>query len=170
MRLFTLGYQQRTLDRWIGILEEKNIDVVVDVRENAWSRKQGFSKSQLSVALASHDIEYIHARFAGNPKRIRDAADSPAETLTRYEKHLEEHPEIVYQLDDLLVDRLLAGQRPCFMCYERHPGDCHRTILLDHWLHRRDRSDWEVTHLAPYGAERFVEDNDQMSFDFDRMG
>ncbi len=42
--LFTLGYQQRSLDEFVALLLEASIDVLVDVRETAWSHKPGFSK------------------------------------------------------------------------------------------------------------------------------
>src|SRR5205823_6116594 len=69
--LYTLGYQQRSIDEFVEILDESGIDVLVDVRETAWSHKPGFSKSGFASALAARGIEYVHAEFAGNPKWLR---------------------------------------------------------------------------------------------------
>src|SRR5450756_497309 len=50
--LFTLGYQQRTITEFVALAREACVDVIIDVRETAWSHKPGFSKAAL---LASSD-------------------------------------------------------------------------------------------------------------------
>jgi uncharacterized protein (DUF488 family) len=60
------------------------VDVLVDVRETAWSHKPGFSKRGLEGALRVHGIAYVHARFAGNPKGLRVGAASHEECLRLY--------------------------------------------------------------------------------------
>ena len=82
--LFTLGYQQRTLGEFTAILRRCDIDVLIDVRETAWSHKPGFSKGALERALEAEGIAYVHAAFAGNPKWLRANADSHRECLERH--------------------------------------------------------------------------------------
>lgn len=153
---FSLGYQLRQLGEFIEELVEADVDVVVDVRETAWSHKRGFSKSQLTAALADHGIDYIHARFAGNPKELRRSAPAHADCLRMYGEYLDEHPEVLSQLTELVAE-LPEEAVTCFICYERHPGDCHREVLLDRWSAHLGNT-LEVKHLGVGGAPRFVKE------------
>lgn len=149
--LFTLGYQQRDIDEYIGLLRAAQIDVLVDVRETAWSHKRGFSKAAFASALAGAGIDYIHAKFAGNPRRLRATAPSHAVCLEWYAKMIDEQVGIVDAFETLMNDLLADGKRVCITCFERHADDCHRSILADRWSRRGRR---QVEHLAVDGCDR----------------
>jgi uncharacterized protein (DUF488 family) len=151
--VFTIGYEKRTLAEYVDILSERRIDVLIDVRETAWSHKPGFSKVSLSRALAEVGIEYVHANFAGNPKWLRTEARDHAECLSWYALYIDDHYEIVEALDELLSDLIIAGKRVCLSCFERHPEDCHRSILAERWRLRGRRY---VQHLATGGCARII--------------
>lgn len=143
--LFTLGYQRRSQDEFVHLLLDAAVDVLVDVRETAWSHKPGFSKCGLEEALRVHGIAYVHARFAGNPKRLRTSAVSHKECLRLYAEHLEKDAAIMEMFDELVGRLLDAGKRVCLTCYERHPEDCHRGVLAERWR----RGSWrQVEHLG----------------------
>ena len=80
MTVVTIGYEGRQLDEFIAELVGRRVEVVFDVRENAISRKPGFSKRRLGEALAVAGIEYRHLSSLGNPRSNRDAfrAGEPA--------------------------------------------------------------------------------------------
>lgn len=151
--LLTLGYQQRSIDEFVEILQEANVHVLIDVRETAWSHKPGFSKGSLSRTLASAGIEYVHAREVGNPKGLRALAPSHAECLEWYAHYLDEFCELLESFDDLVARLHRAGKRVCLTCYERHPADCHRSILAERW---RTRRGGVLEHLAPDGCPRIL--------------
>src|SRR6266480_5216625 len=54
--VFSIGYEGRTLQELLKLLEVYRVDLVVDVRENPISRKPGFNRRQLSAALQSAGI------------------------------------------------------------------------------------------------------------------
>lgn len=149
--LFTLGYQQRSTRDFLRLVRANNIDVVVDVRETAWSHKPGFSKGRLSAALARAGVLYVHASFAGNPKWLRGAASTHAECLAWYDWYLSEFTEVLDSFHALIADLTLGGKRVCLLCFERHAEDCHRAILAARWT---ERSDGTVQHLAVHGCAR----------------
>lgn len=156
LKFFTLGYQLRDLSEFISELQDAQVDLVVDVRETPWSRKKGFSKTALRDGLAQANIGYLHARFAGNPKELRRSAVDHQDCLEKYEDYLERSPAVLEQLTELVREGVGDARRICFICYERHPADCHRKILLERW--RRDRrTAIPVRHLAPGGAPRIAE-------------
>jgi len=151
--LYTLGYQQRDLDEYIELLVAAKIGVVVDVRETPWSHKPGFSKTAFARALARHGIEYFHAQFAGNPKRLRAKAPSHAVCLQWYAEHLADQCEIVESFDQIVTELGRSGRRVCITCFERHADDCHRGVLAHRWQQLGRR---RVEHLAVDGCERLV--------------
>ncbi len=68
-----------------------------------------------------------------------------------YRAYLNEHPQIAKRLQAILEELSREGEKGCLFCYERHPEDCHRHILLEALgLEAR------VEHLDPDGAPRFV--------------
>jgi uncharacterized protein (DUF488 family) len=151
--IFTLGYQQRSLDEFIEILRDQEISVLVDVRETAWSHKRGFSKSALSQALAEAGIEYVHAKFAGNPKNLRRSATTHHECLQKYAAYLDDSDQIVDAFDELVTAMIAEGKKVCLTCFERHADDCHRSIIADRWRRRGRRA---VRHLATDGCVRMI--------------
>lgn len=130
-RLYTIGYQGKSLAAYIEALVAVGVGVVVDVREVPWSYKPGFSKAQLERALATADIGYVHVKAAGNPATNRKTAKSVTECLTRYRVHLANNPDCLEVL--LLHVRAAArtGKPACLTCFEHLPADCHRSILAE---------------------------------------
>lgn len=151
-QIYTVGYQQRSAEDVIELVRQNGVDVLIDVREYPSSRKKGLSKTPLGNRLEQHGIAYRHAKFAGTPKRFRDAAGGHEETLKLYEEHLDAHPEIVEHFRALVEEFLNDEVTVCLMCYERHPLDCHRSILLRH----SGLAEGAV-HLGTTGADRFTE-------------
>jgi uncharacterized protein (DUF488 family) len=49
--LFTIGYEQAKPDAVLGELKRARVDLLVDTRAVAASRRPGFSKRQLAAAL-----------------------------------------------------------------------------------------------------------------------
>lgn len=117
--LYTIGYEGRDLDELVAELQAVHVERLVDVRELPMSRKRGFSKTPLSAALAKVEIDYVHLRQAGNPYR-----KDPGDVLAKYATHLAGATSVI---EDVVA--AAKGKVVALLCYERHPGDCHRSIL-----------------------------------------
>ena len=143
MRIFTIGYEGTTMDEFIAALTRAGVKRVIDVRALPLSRRPGFSKTPLRGALAEAGIDYVHLRALGTPPEGRTAAKrGDRVTLERvYEGQLE-LPEAIVAAEEM---KRLAAERPsALLCYERDPGDCHRTLL---W--QAVAADAEVVDLVP---------------------
>lgn len=115
--LYTAGYQGRTPEQFVRLLEKHGITQVIDVREYPVSRRPGFTKKALADVLTKAGIAYVHVKEAGNPFRH-------APELGRYAEHLDAHPEAVARVADE------ARKAPSvLLCFERNPNECHRTEL-----------------------------------------
>ena len=128
--LFTIGYEKATPAAVMGELERAKIDLLVDTRAVAASRRPGFSKRQLAAALDEAGIAYIHLQKLGTPAEGREAARSgDFDTLWRiYDKHMEK-PEPRQALDEL-VGLIKSRQRVALLCYCRDPKSCHRSRIV----------------------------------------
>jgi uncharacterized protein (DUF488 family) len=135
---FTIGYEGRTLDEFVRLLHAAGVERVVDVRALPLSRRRGFSKTALSLALAMEGIEYVHVRAAGNP--YRNLRDEPKRCLALYAEHLNEHPTVLIE-----VEQALNGSRSALLCMEASHERCHRSVIAERLMQRQDRG--EVTHL-----------------------
>ena len=91
-RLATIGYEQATLPDVIGRLKAAGVQVVIDVRAVAASRRAGFSKTLLGASLKEAGIDYVHLRALGTPKAGRQAARAgrTAEMHEIFEGHMQE--------------------------------------------------------------------------------
>lgn len=150
--LFTVGYEKRAIDEYVRLLASAGIDVLVDVRETPWSHKPGFSKGPLAAALENAGIQYVHAAYAGNPKWLRENAPTRAQCLNDYRRYISEFGEVVEAFDELVSSLTSAGRRVCITCFERHPDDCHRSVLASEWQRRGPQR--AVRHLSPDGCAR----------------
>ena len=129
MRIFTIGYENATVDEFLAALQEAGVERVIDIRAVPNSRRPGFSKTPLRNALAEAGIDYVHLRALGTPAEGRAAARAGRQVdLERIYANQLELPEAIAQSAQM-VD--LAGEKPsALLCYERDPAGCHRTLLL----------------------------------------
>lgn len=129
--LFTIGYEKATPAAVIGELKRAKVDLLIDTRAVAASRKPGFSKRQLVAALDAAGIAYLHLQKLGTPAEGRQAARAgDGETFWRvYNKHLTT-PDAREALDELTA-LVRSGRRICLLCFERDPAECHRSRLAE---------------------------------------
>jgi uncharacterized protein (DUF488 family) len=128
--LFTIGCEQAKPDAVLGELKRARVDLVVDTRAVAASRRPGFSKRQLAASLDEAGIAYVHLQKLGTPTEGRKAARAGnLDTLWRiYDKHIKT-PEAQAALAELIA-LIKSGKRVCLLCYCRDPKACHRSRIV----------------------------------------
>lgn len=125
-RIATIGYEGRSIDEFVAMLVAAQVDVLVDVREQAMSRKRGFSKRAFTAAVEAADITYRHEPLLGNPKANREPfrAGSTAARQT-FLAHLNNGSRRAYeQIVDLARENVVA-----LVCFERNHDECHRSCI-----------------------------------------
>lgn len=126
----TIGYERASLADFIATLKICAIDVLVDIRDRAQSRRPGFSKSALRDALESAGISYIHLPELGDPKPGREAARQGDFALFK-KIFADVMATEKAQLALTKLEQLASGSNICLMCYERDQLTCHRKIVAD---------------------------------------
>ena len=130
-RVGTVGYQASTVDSFLTALREAGIELVVDIRAVASSRRPGFSKSRLAANLSEAGIGYLHLRGLGTPAEGRAAARAGrfGELKRIYHEHLTTL-EAKSELAEL-TELVRSGQRVCLLCFEHDPAHCHRSMVAE---------------------------------------
>ena len=144
--LATIGYEAATVPGFLEALREAGVELLVDVRALAVSRRPGFAKTRLAANLAGAGIEYLHLRGLGTPAEGRAAAR--AGRYDELRQVFQEHLATPAAQTDLetLAGLVRSGRRVCLLCLEADPAHCHRSLVaaaLQALLPVR------VDHLAP---------------------
>jgi uncharacterized protein (DUF488 family) len=143
--LATIGYESAPQAKVIDELKRAGVEVLIDVRAVAASRRAGFSKGLLSSSLNDAGIEYVHLRELGTPKEGRMAArkGKTAEMREIFEAHMAE-PAAQLQLAQAI--EIAKGRKTALLCYEADHRGCHRTIVCEHMM---EAADFAVENLEP---------------------
>ena len=127
----TIGYESTSVSRFLDALRGAGVELLVDVRALASSRRSGFAKTRLAANLAEADIDYLHLRGLGTPAEGRAAARAGrvGEMREIFAAHLA--TEGAQRELETLAELVRSGRRVCLLCYEADPADCHRSLVAD---------------------------------------
>ena len=144
--IFTIGHSNHELQSFLNILRRNNIQVLVDIRSDPYSRYASqFNKAEFQRAVEAAGIEYRYsgASIGGKPK---DSSLYTSAGKLDYDK-LASTPSFQNELK-ALVD-LAETKRIVLMCSEADPACCHRERIIARVL----RS-WglRVMHIMPDGT------------------
>ena len=143
--IYTLGYTQKSLEQFIRLLQEAGVDAVIDVRLRNTSQLAGFAKrDDLSYLLREgFGIGYEHhPDLAPTSKLFSDYkahGDWPA--------YQDAFLLLLVQRDAQAIGRdiLARYRRPCLLCSEPTPDQCHRRLVAEWWA--QHHPDLEIKHL-----------------------
>src|SRR5919202_4042675 len=144
--LYTIGHSNHPLDTFIGLLEAHDIQVLVDVRSQPYSKyTPHFESRQLKAAVTSREILYLYLgkELGGRP----DGAEFyDADGYVRY--------DLVAQsplfLDGIArLEQIIHRYRVAVMCAEEDPAGCHRRLLIGRVLAARGTT---VLHIRADGS------------------
>lgn len=127
--LYGVGYEGRSAEQLVELLVMSQVDVLVDVRLNAVSRKPGLSKRKLAERLEAVGIEYVHEPLLGNPADNRDGFRNGhlEQAKRRYAARLQNGSrEALLQL----LDRARTAN-VAMLCFEAEQNHCHRQVICE---------------------------------------
>ncbi len=145
MKVFTIGFTQKSAEEFFRAVRESGVKRVLDVRLNNVSQLAGFSKrDDLRYFLREIcDVEYLHLPELAPTEEILDA----------YKKRKSDWQTYTRDFTELLRQRRVEGVVPreliddsCLLCSEAEPTRCHRRLVAEYL---RDRwGDLEIVHLT----------------------
>ncbi len=129
-KLYTIGYEGIYFEEFVAFLGMYGLAHIVDVRGVPFSRRIGFSGSELSVNLPRYGFKYTHLPALGNTNAGR--------TYAKREDWAGMRQEIETQLETSEAKAALAWLKTQYiiaptalMGYEQNPAKCHRTIVAE---------------------------------------
>jgi len=146
MKLYTIGFTQKSAERFFGLLAENGVARVVDIRLKPGGQLSGFAKQ--------HDLVWFLERLTGaGYVHLPQLAPSP-EIRDDY-RNDHDWDRYVPRFEALMDARAIpaaldrasfAANISCLLCSEPTPERCHRRLVAE----RLSRS-WpgvEVIHLV----------------------
>jgi uncharacterized protein (DUF488 family) len=127
--LATIGYEGATVRSFLAALEAEGVELLVDVRAVASSRRPGFAKTRLAENVGTIGVGYLHLRGLGTPAEGRAAARAGRhdEMKSIFAEHLAT-PGAQTELE-ALAGIVRSGRRVCLLCFEHDPAHCHRSLV-----------------------------------------
>ena len=144
MKLFTIGFTQKTAEQFFNLLAEAGVKRVVDIRLNNVSQLAGFAKRddlRFFLKTILH-IDYIHISELAPTKDIMDDFKKKKVDWATYKKHfigLITRRNVADHLRGKLLDR------DCLLCSEARAEYCHRRLVAEFLKKKWDTVD--IVHL-----------------------
>jgi uncharacterized protein (DUF488 family) len=145
MEVYSIGFTQKTAERFFGLLKQVGVRRLLDVRLNNVSQLAGFTKREdLQYFLQEIcDAQYQHEPLLAPTQEILDGYKKKKGSWPEYEsKFLALMTE--RKIEDNL-DRTLFSVPTVLLCSEPTAEYCHRRLVLE-YLKEKWR-DLEITHL-----------------------
>jgi hypothetical protein len=143
--LVTIGYEGKSLERYLNQLLRAGVTLLCDVRRNPISRKYGFSKNTLSKACEGVGIRYEHLPELGIDSEERRDLKTQADYDALFAEY--ECKNLLLQKKPLAKIRgwIKTGERVALTCYELLPHQCHRHCVAEALAHEMGKE--PVVHL-----------------------
>ena len=131
MKLYTIGFTQKSAQRFFELLQHNGVQRVVDIRLRPGGQLAGFAKgSDLAWFLDRlNGATYIHLPELAPSPEIRDTYRKDHD-WPRYVSGFEalmESRDIPHALDRASF----AAQASCLLCSEATPEQCHRRLVAE---------------------------------------
>jgi uncharacterized protein (DUF488 family) len=143
MKLFTIGFTQKTAEDFFTRLKKAGIKKLVDVRLNNISQLAGFAKKD--------DLRFFTKELCGADYRHMPELAPTQDMLDEYKKKKGSWENYAQKFLALMASRHIetidkkALDEGCLLCSEDKPHHCHRRLvaeyLKDKW------KDIEIEHL-----------------------
>lgn len=132
MKILTIGHSNHSADRFVGLLKQHGVTMLIDVRSKPWSRMPHFQRDRLIKVMEAADLGY---KYGGT-------------VLGGMCGHQVGSQLFISKMETVIE---LAGEHGvALMCAEGKPNECHRAGKLTAWVHR-NRSDVETAHILTTG-------------------
>ncbi len=145
VNLFTIGFTQKTAERFFETLIKADVRCVIDTRLNNVSQLAGFAKQKdLKYFLSKlGGIDYVHLLDLAPTKDILDDYKKKRISWEDYESKFN---SLITgrQIEKKVSPKLLHGG--CLLCSEAKPHQCHRRLVAE-YLQRKLDTVIKIHHL-----------------------
>ncbi|MHB9034463.1 MAG: DUF488 domain-containing protein [Anaerolineae bacterium] len=145
MKIYTIGFTQKSAQEFFELLARNHVTAVLDVRRHATSQLAGFTKQ--------NDLRYFLKTILNADYRHALELAPDEEVLKEYRKtwdwemYRREYAKVLKaaNVPDSLDKQWFVKNNVCLLCTEPKPDGCHRLLLAERL--KEAWGDVEITHL-----------------------
>ncbi len=142
--LFTIGFTQKTAQKFFETLKKAGVKRVIDTRLNNVSQLAGFAKkSDLQYFLKTiADMDYIHLLDLAPTKEILDEYKKKKGDWATYEQ------KFLQLIANRQIEQKVSPEQmdnACLLCSEAKPHRCHRRLVAEYLNQKWDNLN--ICHL-----------------------
>jgi uncharacterized protein (DUF488 family) len=144
IKLYTIGFTQKSAEKFFDILLEAEVKRVIDTRLNNISQLAGFAKkADLKYFLEKiGGIEYVHLLELAPTKDMLDEYKKKKSDWKNYEQ------KFLNLIGDRQIEKILSPELiegGCLLCSEAKSHRCHRRLVAEYL---RDKwGNLQICHL-----------------------
>ena len=145
MKLFTIGFSEKSAEEFFSLLEANAVKKIIDIRILPSTETDGFAKGEDLAYLArkmlaiDYEHHYDYAPTLDLLSRAHEGAISWDGYVVEYHQLIKER-EI---LKDLEIEEF---DEACLLCFEHQPERCHRRLLAEYL--QAAYPEVEIVHLV----------------------
>ena len=149
--LWTIGHSTRSIEEFIALLHENDIEALADVRHYPGSRKYPhFNVEPLQRALLDARIGYEPFTELGGRRKVQPGSPNVAWRLPAFRGYADYLQTEAFQAGVERLKALARAKRTAIMCSEAVWWRCHRGLVADVFKLHGTR----VLHIMGPGAPR----------------
>jgi uncharacterized protein (DUF488 family) len=115
IKIWTIGHSNRSVDTFLELLNEHEIQVLVDVRSFPTSKIDHFKREQMEKWLLEKGVEYVWlGKELGGYRK------------GGYKRHMQTK---LFREGVKKLLKIAKDKRTCMMCMEINPKYCHRRFI-----------------------------------------
>lgn len=140
MKLYTIGFSQKSAQRFFELLHNNDIDCLIDVRLNNVSQLSGFAKNvDLQYFLKKIlNAEYLHSVNYAPTKEI---LNSYRAGIIDFDVYTQKYNALLKsrKIEKLFFEITKNYNNVCLLCSEPTAEKCHRRLMAE-YLQEKDPS------------------------------
>jgi uncharacterized protein (DUF488 family) len=131
MKLYTIGFTQKSAERFFGLLVEHGVDQVVDIRLKPGGQLSGFAKQDDLAWFLDHlnGASYVHLPELAPSSDILDDYRQDHD----WERYVQRFEALMDArgIPDILERDLFTERVNCLLCSEPTSERCHRRLVAE---------------------------------------
>jgi len=131
IKLFTIGFANKTAQKFFELLSVNNVQKIIDIRVNNTSQLSGFAKAK--------DLEFFAGKICNISYTYMPDFAPTKELLSQYRVKKITWDEYTNQYLELIKIRVVEKtinieefHNCCLLCSEHLPQQCHRRLLAEY--------------------------------------
>ena len=144
MKIYTIGFGQKTAENFFEKLKSNGIKKLIDIRLNNKSQLAGFTKKN-DIIYFLKEIANIKYEYRPEYAPGKELLDNYRKKKINWDQYEINYFELLKERDILTKIKIADLSEVCFLCSEPTPEKCHRRLLAEYL--KEQYPEIEIIHL-----------------------